>query len=119
MKSKHDKINKQYANKLKGMDKILVNHEYKNHKNTKVIGEIDCFTYRITPTQNIAYAIETKSTHTSKQRRKALSQLGRAEDKFLPRYQRDNKIKFDKFVWLYATKTGIKCEGVTYLNKHL
>ena len=108
--SKHDRLNREIASKLKGMDLILINHEYKNYKNTKVVGEIDCFAYR----KSVAFVIETKTNYTNKLRRKALSQMGRMEDKFLPRYERENGIKFDKLVWLLVTSSGVQNEGVSY-----
>ena len=106
----HDKLNESYANRLKGMDNILLNEEYHSQNRKKIIGEIDCFAYR--ERSNTAYIIETKLNHSNKNKSKAMNQMNRAYQKFIPKYSSKYGVDIDRVVKLYASSNGISCQGI-------
>src|SRR6056297_1809150 len=106
----HDKLNESYANRLKGMDNILLHEEYRRAKDNKRIGEIDCFAYR--ERSNTAYIIETKLNNSGQNRRRARKQMNRAYTQFIPQYGSRYGVDIDRVVKLYVSSNGISCQGI-------
>ena len=112
-RSKHNKLNNSFLKKVRGMEKTLTNYEYKNYHKTRCIGEIDGFFYKRTPRQNNAYLLETKHSSNPVTLDYGVEQLERAEKVFIPQYERQNHIKFNKVVKLLLNPYGVQCVGVS------
>ena len=78
--------------------------EYKAKNNTRVIGEIDHLVYEA----GNLWIFEYKCTDRPKNKMKAIRQLTRARDKFVPWFEEKYGVKVDKFRPYYATPGQVK-----------